>query len=184
MSYRIWSVVNKTVDILEGIPPNQHLIFTSKQLEGSCTLSDYDIQKSLHLPLHLHGGMQIFVKTLTSKSITFEVKLSDTIDNIPPDCTLFDYNIQESTLHLHPHLCGSMQIFIKMLTCEATTSKSDHPTWSTTSLLTCNSWFSPEGFIYGPLVLCLCGGMQIFVTSYIDILAICHWWRTIYLCPK
>ena len=122
------------IQIKENIPPDQSILFFgNKLLEDNKTLADYNIKDGsiIEFSFKSKGGMKIFLKTLTGKTVTIEANPEDIVNNlkqtiyqtemIPPkeqhiifngkelrgNITLKDYGIKEySTVHLVLKLRG------------------------------------------------------------------------------
>ena len=140
------ATVKIKIEMKEGIPPEQQrLIFSGTDISEKygLALCDYKIVKesTFHLVLRLVGGKQIFIKTLSGRTIILEVAGDNTIEDIknlirnkegiPPDQqrlifdgkqledgrTLDDYNIIESNLnilHLVLHRRGLINIVLEL----------------------------------------------------------------------
>ena len=134
-------IIKALIQVKQGIPCyKQQLTYTGKQqLENDRTLSDCKISNEAILQLNLNPQtIRIFVKTLTKKVITSQLKTSDTIGSLKAmifskggiprnqqrliyagkqldnSRTLSDCRLhKDSTLHLVMRLHGEMSIFVK-----------------------------------------------------------------------
>ena len=135
----ILNIKNSIRDELDMNPKYQKLYFKDMLLEDDKTISDYNIKNENNLKVRFDSGKygQIFVKTLTGKTITLEVQFLYSVgmlkqliyveEGIPEHSqrlvfcgrqlednrTLEDYNIEkESTIHLILRLRGG-KIYLK-----------------------------------------------------------------------
>ena len=118
-------IINKFSLILFVLHDSDCLRFCVKKLTATVHMV-----LCLDMGTHPDGGMLIFVRIITGKTINLEVESSNAIETlkakiqykegVPPyyhGKTLSDYNIQkESGLNVILRLRGGMQIFVKTLT--------------------------------------------------------------------
>ncbi|XP_037896040.1 polyubiquitin-like [Glossina fuscipes] len=136
---------NIRLNIDRGVRIRSHqqcLIHARKQWaygHDICTCNARE-SSAYHLVLRLHGGRQIFVKTLNGKTVALQVELTDTIEKMKTkiqeeqgvpyelqrlifggkqmqdDFTISDYNIyNHPTLYLVLRLRGGMHIYLRTL---------------------------------------------------------------------
>merc|ERR1719428_269832 len=75
----------KRIERLEGsLASSQRLIFGGKTLKDDRTLQDCGIQKEalVHVVLRLKNSLTVSIRTMTGKTITLEVKPSDTVHGV------------------------------------------------------------------------------------------------------
>ena len=144
-------IVKEIIQEQEKVPfYNQRLVFAGRYLKDDLTLGDCNIRTNsvLQLVERLCGGMQVFVKTMTGKTITLEVepmtaiafakKLIEDKEGVPPglqhlyfgaqeledELSLWHYKIEkESTLYLkvRKEEHGTVRVDVKMPTGETIT---------------------------------------------------------------
>ena len=77
--------IKKQLEVKEGLPADeQTLIFCGKKLENERLVNEYNLEKegTIHVVPTLKGGVQIFVKTVTGRSIALDVEPGDTIVDV------------------------------------------------------------------------------------------------------
>lgn len=78
--------LKRAIQDLEGIPPDQQrIIYEGQNLRDDRTLSSYNIHLGRNVPLmtlNLRGNWHLFVRTPTGKTITLDVDLSDSQEDI------------------------------------------------------------------------------------------------------